>query len=45
MGMFVTGPTPQRCKAALTADIHAWRRTALVVNVRSRWGRRHCPAV
>jgi diacylglycerol kinase (ATP) len=38
--MFVTGPRQQRSKAELTADIRARRRTALVVNVRSRRGRR-----
>ena len=41
----MTGPGQQRSKAALTADIRARRRTALVVNVRSRRGRRHFPAV
>ena len=43
--MFVTGPEQQRSKAELTADIRARRRTALVVNVRSRRGRRHYPTV
>lgn len=42
--MFVTGPEQQRSKAELTADI-ARRRTALMVNVRSRRGRRHYPTV
>ena len=41
----VTGPVPQRSKAALDADIRARRRTALVVNVRSRRGRRHFTTV
>jgi diacylglycerol kinase (ATP) len=45
MEMFVTGPGQQRSKAELTADIRARRRTALVVNVRSRRGRRHYPTV
>ena len=35
----------QRSKAALDADIRARRRTALVVNVRSRRGRRHFATV
>ena len=39
------GPGQQRSKAVLTADIRARRRIALVVNVRSRRGRRHFPAV
>ena len=43
--MVVTGPGQQRSKAELTADIRARRRTALVVNVRSRRGRRHYPTV
>jgi hypothetical protein len=34
--MIVTGPGQQRSMAELTADIRARRRTALVVNVRSR---------
>ena len=38
-------PGQQRSKAELTADIRARRRTALVVNVRSRRGRRHYPTV
>ena len=41
----VTGAGQQRSKAQLTADIRARRRTALVVNVRSRRGRRHYPTV
>ena len=41
----VTGPRQERSKAELTADIRARRRTALVVNVRSRRGRRHYPTV
>ena len=41
----VTGPVHQRSKAALDADIRARRRTALVVNVRSRRGRRHFATV
>ena len=41
----MTGPGQQRSKAELTADIRARRRTALVVNVRSRRGRRHYPTV
>ena len=41
----VTGPGHQRSKAALDADIRARRRTALVVNVRSRRGRRHFATV
>jgi diacylglycerol kinase (ATP) len=45
MEIVVTGPGQQRSKAELTADIRARRRTALVVNVRSRRGRRHYPAV
>ena len=45
MEMPVTGPEQQRSKAELTADIRARRRTALVVNVRSRRGRRHYPTV
>jgi hypothetical protein len=45
MEIVVTGPGQQRSKAELTADIGARRRTALVVNVRSRRGRRHYPAV
>jgi NAD kinase len=36
MEMPVTGPEQQRSKAELTADIRARRRTALVVNLRSR---------
>jgi diacylglycerol kinase (ATP) len=43
--MVVTGAGQQRSKAELTADIRARRRTALVVNVRSRRGRRHYPTV
>ena len=43
--MFVAEPGQQRSKAELTADIRARRRTALVVNVRSRRGRRHYPTV
>ena len=45
MEMVVTEPGQQRSKAELTADIRARRRTALVVNVRSRRGRRHYPTV
>ena len=45
MEIVVTGPGQQRSKSELTADIRARRRTALVVNVRSRRGRRHFPAV
>jgi hypothetical protein len=45
MEIAMTGPGQQRSKAELTADIRARRRTALVVNVRSRRGRRHFPAV
>ena len=41
----VTEPVHQRSKAALDADIRARRRTALVVNVRSRRGRRHFTTV
>ena len=41
----VTGPGHQRSKAALDADIRARRRTALVVNVRSRRGRQHFTTV
>ena len=41
----VTGAGQQRSKVELTADIRARRRTALVVNVRSRRGRRHYPTV
>ena len=41
----VTGSWQQRSKVELTADIRARRRTVLVVNVRSRRGRRHYPAV
>ena len=43
--MVVAEPGQQRSKAELTADIRARRRTALVVNVRSRRGRRHYPTV
>jgi diacylglycerol kinase (ATP) len=43
--MVVTGRRQHRSKAELTADIRARRRTALVVNVRSRRGRRHYPTV
>ena len=43
--MVVTGAGQHRSKAELTADIRARRRTALVVNVRSRRGRRHYPTV
>ena len=43
--MFVAEPGQQRSKAELTADIRARRRAALVVNVRSRRGRRHYPTV
>src|SRR4051812_22945451 len=45
MEMVVTGPGQLRSKAELAADIRARRRTALVVNVRSRRGRRHYPTV
>ena len=41
----MTGPVHQRSKAALDADIRTRRRTALVVNVRSRRGRRHFTTV
>ena len=41
----MTGPGQQRSKAQLTADIRTHRRTALVVNVRSRRGRRHYETV
>ena len=43
--MVVAEAGQQRSKAELTADIRARRRTALVVNVRSRRGRRHYPTV
>jgi diacylglycerol kinase (ATP) len=36
MEIVVTGPGQHRSKAALTADIRARRRAALVVNVASR---------
>jgi YegS/Rv2252/BmrU family lipid kinase len=38
-----SGDHPLRSKAALTAAIHEGGRTVLVVNTRSRKGRRHCP--
>ena len=41
----MTEPGQQRSKTQLTADIRARRRTALVVNVRSRRGHRHYPTV
>ena len=41
----VDRPVELRPKAAMDADIRAHRRTALVVNVRSRRGRRHYPTV
>jgi diacylglycerol kinase (ATP) len=43
--MVMTKFGQQRSKAELNADIRARRRTALVVNVRSRRGRRHYPTV
>ena len=43
--MVVAEAGQQRSKAELTADIRARRRTALVINVRSRRGRRHYPTV
>src|SRR5215207_7165718 len=45
MEMVVTGHGQLRSKAELAADIRARRRSALVVNVRSRRGRRHYPTV
>jgi YegS/Rv2252/BmrU family lipid kinase len=41
----VDGPVELRTKAAMDADIRTRRRTALVVNVRSRRGRRHYDGV
>ena len=38
-------PVELRTKAAMDADIRTHRRTALVVNVRSRRGHRHYDAV
>jgi len=43
--MVAAEPGQQRSKAELTADVRARRRTALVVNVRSRRGRRPYPTV
>jgi diacylglycerol kinase (ATP) len=40
-----TAPVDLRSKAELTAAIHAQRRTVLVVNNRSRRGRRHYPQI
>ena len=45
MELVVNRSGQQRSKAELTADIRARRRTALVVNVRSRRGRRHYSTV
>jgi diacylglycerol kinase (ATP) len=45
MESVVTEPGRQRAKAALEADIRAQCRAALVVNVRSRRGRRRFPVV